>query len=125
MGPTQQPAPRTIAGVDGNIAAGHGQAEGDIPVGPHVRVSCTHSENDAACRRVLWQQHLEEEEALVSAWCPKLGASHWGWEGSGLARATTAKVAQLCAGQSLPHLCTRAGTQRGPGPHAQHLALLV
>lgn len=130
-GPAQQPAPRTVAGVDGDVRAGHGQVEGDVSIAPRVWVSCAHGENGAACRRVLRQRHLREKEGPVSTGCPMqapvtpcLEPAGLG-EGLGLARAAIARVAQLVAGQVLPHLCNRAaaGTARAV-PRAQQLSLV-
>lgn len=84
--PPIEMAPRTIAGVNCNVKAGHGQVEGDVPIAARVHVSGAHGEKDAPCRGVFWQRHLEEEEALVSTGssrvhCPHCpGAGQQGWE---------------------------------------------
>lgn len=86
VSPPVEMAPRTIAGVNCNVKAGHGQVEGDVPIAARVHVSGAHGEKDAPCRGVFWQRHLEEEEALVSTGssrvhCPHSpGAGQQGWE---------------------------------------------
>lgn len=109
VSPPVEMAPRTIAGVNCNVKAGHGQVEGDVPVAARVHVSGAHGEKDAPCRGVFRQRHLEEEEALVT-WA--LSPFSWSWtaglgESLELARAAMAGVSQCNASQGLPHLCTK------------------
>lgn len=119
------PSPRTIAGVDGNIRAGHSQMEGDVPIAPRVGVGRAHSEDDTASRCVLWKQHLEKEETPVRIRFPPAQSPQHRWEGGlGLARQPKPRSSSL----SLARETTGKGSvlldpSRAPQPLAWASAL--